>query len=159
VNAGGAFNFTLAVSNTGQGDATNAEVTDSLPAGIVSNGAPTTTGGGTCSLAGQKITCTYASIPHGGGATVTIPVKADGTVCGKITNTGAVKADNLGSVNSSDDVTVTCPPNLTIVKSANATTVKAGDSFDYTLAVENTGGGDATATVVKDTIPSGLTIG
>ena len=159
VNAGGSFNFLLAVSNTGQGDAVNAKVTDTLPAGIVSNGAPTTTGGGTCALAGQKITCTYASIPKGGGATVTIPVKADGTVCGKITNTGAVQADNIAQVQSSDDVTVSCPPNLTIVKSANATTVNAGDSFDYTLAVANTGQGAANATSVKDTIPTGLTIG
>lgn len=50
-------------------------------------------------------------------------------------------------------------PNLSITKSANATTVTAGDSFDYTLAVANTGQGVAKNAVVTDTIPSGLAIG
>ena len=50
-------------------------------------------------------------------------------------------------------------PNLSITKAASATTVTAGDSFDYTLNVANTGQGPATNTVVTDTIPSGLAIG
>ena len=49
-------------------------------------------------------------------------------------------------------------PNLTIHKSANATTVTAGDSFNYTLDVANTGDGASVNTVVTDTIPTGLAI-
>ena len=50
-------------------------------------------------------------------------------------------------------------PNLSITKAASATTVTAGDSFDYTLNVANTGQGPANNAVVTDTIPTGLAIG
>ena len=81
--------------------------------------------------------------------------------CGKGTNDTGTSATHSGvnvPVNGTGStIFFVAPnpknPNLTIHKSANATTVTAGDSFNYTLDVANTGDGAAVNTVVTDAIP------
>ena len=47
-------------------------------------------------------------------------------------------------------------PDLSITKTTDAKDVKVGDSFAYTITVKNTGTGNASNVVVKDTLPDGL---
>ena len=84
-----------------------------------------------------------------------------------MTNQGTVSAGNepAGSTgnNTSNNVTtnVTCAnPDVGIRKSSSAPVsgVFAGDSFAYTITVQNTSTTDVTDVVVRDTIPTGLTI-
>jgi uncharacterized repeat protein (TIGR01451 family) len=158
VTAGDSFDYTLSWSNTGQGVANNAKVTDAIPAGL---GIGTITPSvGTCSTAGQNVTCNLGNVAAGAQGTVKIHVSTSAASCGKTTNTGVISADNNAAVNSNPvDVIVVCPnPSLNLTKSASATTVNAGDSFDYTLVVTSTGATAATNVVVTDAIPNGLGI-
>ncbi len=52
----------------------------------------------------------------------------------------------------------TCNPELSLDKEPETGTHNVGDSFDWTLTVENTGDQAAADAVVTDTIPDGLTI-
>ena len=158
VNAGDSFDYTLDVSNTGDGTALKATVTDTIPDGLAIT--KVTPSVGTCSTAGQNVSCALGDMAKAATAKIVINVKTSAAKCGTVTNTGTVKADNNAAVDSNKvDVTIICPnPALDIKKSASATTVNAGDPFDYTLVVTSTGGSTATNVVVTDTIPTGLGI-
>ena len=71
---GTAFNYTLSVTNLSSTAATNAVLHDKVPASLLIQGTPTATGGGSCSVASQVVTCNWASIPANGSATVTVSV-------------------------------------------------------------------------------------
>ncbi len=170
VAPGQSFDFTLVASATGTTAATVVVVSDAIPAGLTI-GSATFTGGsngpGTCQISGQTVTCQIGTLQNGSTATVTIRVTATAGACPSVTNRGTVSATNEspGSTgnNTSNDVTVpvTCPgPELEIGKSSGApsTGVAPGESFTYTIVVDNTGGGAATGVVVSDTIPTGLDI-
>jgi uncharacterized repeat protein (TIGR01451 family) len=72
------------------------------------------------------------------------------------------------SINPTTTVTASYPPAssacanppasspVSIVKTASVSSVQAGDSFNYTLAVTNTGATAATGVVVTDVLPSDL---
>lgn len=110
VPANQTFSYLLAVRNNGNTTATNAEVSDTLPATVVYDGyaAPA---GTTCSFAAGTVTCTIGSLSS--GATVTIELKLHGTVPGDISNTATVKAtgtDPISANNSSTERTrITVP--------------------------------------------------
>src|SRR5439155_980497 len=59
VSAGDQIGFTITVSNTGNGAATNVVVTDNLPAGMTWTVSPAVTG---CGISGSTLTCTFASL-------------------------------------------------------------------------------------------------
>ena len=71
---GTAFNYTLSVTNLSSTAATNAVLHDKVPASLLIQGTPAATGGGSCSVASQVVTCNWASIPANGSATVTVSV-------------------------------------------------------------------------------------
>ena len=68
---GNSVPYTLTVTNTG-GPATSVVVTDTLPPNVTFNNATFTSGSGTCSAAGQVVTCNVASIPGGGSVGITL---------------------------------------------------------------------------------------
>ena len=156
---GDSFDYTLDVANTGPATAVNAKVSDSIPAGLTIG--TVTPSVGTCTTTNQNVNCDLGDMLSGATESVVIHVTVSGSVCGKVTNTGAIRADNNTTVTSNPvDVTLICPnPSLDITKSASATQVTAGDSFDYTLHVTSTGGATATSVTVTDSIPAGLSIG
>ncbi len=74
VTVGGAFSYTIGLSNAGPGNAENIEVVSTLSAGL-SPGAALPTG---CTASGKVITCTaLASLASGAASQLTIPVVAD----------------------------------------------------------------------------------
>ena len=160
VTAGGSFNYTLVATNKGPGDATNAVVTDTIPAGLKVNSTPTSTAGSCTSGTSSSVSCNLGTLTPGASATITVPVTADGTVCGPVNNTGQVSASNASPANSNRvTVTITCPTfNITLTKATSATQVTAGQGFTYTLVATNSGGAAANNVVVKDSIPAKLGI-
>ena len=159
VDAGDSFEWNLKVTNTSNVNATNVVITDviasSLAIGTLPNG---------CTNAGQTVTCDVGNLAAGASVTKSIPVTTSDGSCPSVDNTGTVTAtdDSDSSDNSdSDSVDVICDePDVAIRKSSSAPVsgVFEGDTFDYTITVENVSGGDVNDVIVHDTIPTGLEI-
>ncbi len=154
-NPGTTVIYTVVVTNSASATdmAHNVILTDLLPADFTFLGGGTTSSQSIGDLApGASVTVTY---------TVNISPAA---AAGIHTNTATAKGDNTTQVSATSNVDVRIPqvlaaksPNLTIAKSANPTTVNPGGTVTYTVTITNTGDGDATDTVMTDTLPTGFT--
>jgi len=160
--AGGIVTYSITATNNGPTAATNAVSTDTLPAGLnfVSAGPPA---GTTCSVSGQVVTCTSASIAN--GASVVIPIVATvapGTPVGSLANTVRITsdtADDVGTNNSAAASTgVTNSADVSLTKSAAPSSTAAGTQITYTLQATNSGPSNATAVVVNDPVPAGQSV-
>src|SRR5206468_6819440 len=162
VNAGDSLKFTITVSNSGPGAATNVVMTDTLPVptssgvvwGIVTGA---TTGSPTCAitngLAGEKIlTCTKASLAAAGSFSVTVGSTTTSASCASYPNLAHAVADNNTEVTDPGSIAVQCP-GLQISKTPDNGTANAGDSLKFTITVTNPGPGTAVNVVMKDTLP------
>src|SRR5213075_3168574 len=90
------------------GTAKNAVVTDTIPAGLGIGNVTTTAG--SCTTAGQNVTCNLGDLAVNASVTITIHVTTSAAACGKVPNTGHIKADNNDNVDSNEvDVTIVCP--------------------------------------------------
>ncbi|MFO1305774.1 MAG: hypothetical protein U1F54_18760 [Burkholderiales bacterium] len=174
---GGTSTLTITVSNFNQTTLSPITFTDTLPAGLVLNGVPTTTCSGTLSsVAGppSSVTLTGASLgpaPAAAGATtctVTVPVIA--TTSG--TKTNNIAAGNWGGVAYSGTGNVSIiVSNVTGSKSFSPSTVLQGGTTGLTITLNN--GTNAAVTInaangVTDnlgtmgtgfSVPAGATVG
>jgi uncharacterized repeat protein (TIGR01451 family) len=162
VNAGDSVTFTIEAENIGTKQATNVVITDTIPAGLTI----TATSAG-CSVAGQTVTCNVGTLDPGQKKSITITVTATAGACPAVNNQAGVTASNEPVANTGNNLSnvvrlnVICPqPDVEIRKHSDApgTGVFVGDTFTYTIAVENMSSSDALDVVVHDTIPAGLTI-
>ena len=159
VNAGSPIGFDINVSNTGQADATNVNITDPLPAGAGSDLnwslSPTFAG---CSITGavgsQNLSCTFTTLAAGGSIGpihITSPTTAKD--CATVTNTATVTSGNDGGGSSTASVDVQCGALLILKKStkSNSLVKKAGAVFAVTgtasFSVTDNGSKDEDSTV------------
>lgn len=97
-NPGKTLTYTMVIKNTGEGDATNVVVTDTLPSGFAFIG-----GGATKSW-------TFSTLAHGASQTITAEVSVSTTAkAGDYVNTASVKADGLDPVSASATVHLVVP--------------------------------------------------
>jgi uncharacterized repeat protein (TIGR01451 family) len=164
ISAGDTAEFTIVVSNDGQGDATGVVLTDNLPNGIDWS---TTVAG--CSIApdsgtvGQVLTCNLGSIIAGASRTVIVTGETSAASCPSIANTASATATNEPAADATDNsgsanIGVGCAA-LTIVKTADAASVSAGDQIGFTITVTNSGDGTAYDVRVHDTLPVNAGLG
>lgn len=140
---GDRLTYTVTAANTGTGDATVVRFVDTLPDGtVVTRTSPDI-------LAGRSRAETFSYLVPCG--------TADGTV---LTNRATLSARNLQGLlevdrsnNAASASTTVSAPVLELAKTATST-VGAGEAVTYRLTYENTGGGDASAVVVTDTLPA-----
>ena len=159
VKVGDSFDYTLEAENIGNADATNVQITDTLPSSLtVTSKPPNCTGTAT-------ITCDLGTLTPGQKRSVTFTVQTSNGSCPRVDNFGTVSASNEPSANKNNNtsstvtVNVDCTqPDVVVKKSASKSSVTAGDSFDYTLEAENIGNADATNVQITDTLPSSLTV-
>jgi len=101
------FSYNILVTNGGPSPATNATLTDTLPAGVTFVSA--SSGQGSCSQSGGVLTCSLGSMPSGASVTATVAVTA-GLLPGTLNNTASVKASeadpNLANNTSTATTTV-----------------------------------------------------
>lgn len=151
--------YTIYYNNTGDGNAKNVWVNDTLPAGIDYVSAMPTPD----SVSGQDISWHFPNVVH------------DSTNIIMITGTvNDVPADSESMVNSVDlnyfdqlkrpmgTVTgwanVTClRPVISVEKVSDVTTAIAGGTITYTIYYNNTGSVNAGDVWINDTLPSGVT--
>jgi len=160
------FDYKLKVSNTSTvntfGQIT---VTDNLPSSVTYQ-TYTSTGGWTCSVSGQKVTCTTSTaISANSSNVINITVKPNAvTQAGApITNTfdviGGGDPSTTAKVSNQVTTEVVNPAvsDVQITKSG-APTGTVGTNYTYTLRITNQGGASTSGTItVKDNLQQGLT--
>ncbi|MBO9534382.1 MAG: DUF11 domain-containing protein [Solirubrobacteraceae bacterium] len=161
-SVGDTLTYTLNVSNQGPSAATNVSITDAIPAGLTPSGAPTITGG-TCSYAGQNLTCTLASLPNGGTRTVTVPTTvAAGAAGASLSNTATIAATEFDPTPANNTsapalTTIRGVAELSVTKTVGQANANVGDTLTYTVTVSNAGPQAATTATLVDTLPAGTT--
>lgn len=166
VNAGTGFTYTLVATNSGAAQATNVVVSDVIPANLGISGTPTSTAG-TCSVAGQTVTCDLGTLATGGSATITINVTTSSASCGTALNTGTVTAGSGTTGNSNTVSTAILCPNVTVgvAKTNNASNPGGtnfqqtevaqapGEAFTYQAVITNTSTVTEVISSITDTLP------
>lgn len=163
VNAGDNITYTLNWSVAGNTAATNATITDPVPANTTFVSADN---GGT--LQGNVVVWNLGTKNPGDSGAVTLVVKSNSPVTNGtlVTNTGTFDTDQtdpkLDDANTTLHFTppptpqvlgAATEPSLTITKSVNKDTAKPGDILMYTITITSTGTGDAESVIVTDTLP------
>jgi len=173
VIAGGSFQYTITVENSGTPDvdASSVVLTDELPAGItVTLVQPSQ---GTCQpIVGGVLTCNLGDLASGSSATVTISANVsatldDGSTLNNVSYVTSQEGNNGNDGNDTPDdgddaraeevTDVIRRVDLDLTKSVDDPSPEEGDLVAFTVRVENNGPSQATNVVVTDTIPAGLT--
>jgi uncharacterized repeat protein (TIGR01451 family) len=154
---GDTVTYTITVTNDAAslGAATNAAVTDTLPAGLT---AVSWTGNGQTDVPGD-LNDTIATLAPGDSVVYTLTATVDASADGPLANTATVTpsiADGDIDPNPTNDsaqatVTVTPTVDVSVTKDDGVTTATPGNTVTYTIVVSNAGPGDATGVSVADT--------
>ncbi|MDQ3060024.1 MAG: hypothetical protein M3R45_10960 [Pseudomonadota bacterium] len=160
VSNGANFSYTLSVSNLGTEPATSVVVDDPLPAGVTFVSASGT--GWTCTNPAGRVNCTRPSLALTGStpSTITINVTApvaSGTISNTATVSSAMPDVNLANNTATELTTVLQGIDVAVTKTAQSGLRYPGQSFTYTLNVQNISAKPATNLTVKDVLPSSLT--
>lgn len=141
------FDYSLVVSNPARMEATNVQVRDTLPDGIVyvsSNPA--------ASVSGQMLSWSLGNL--GGGQSYPIGIRVRATRTGTFHNCADVTADGGLSDNACADTVVTAP-SLALVLHCQ-TELMLCDNVPFRVVVSNNGDGTARNVVVTVDLPDGL---
>ncbi|MBU4070993.1 MAG: lamin tail domain-containing protein, partial [Candidatus Thermoplasmatota archaeon] len=156
----GQVTFTLFYNNTGDGNARNVWVNDTLPAGMsyVSSSVPYD------SVLGNTYRWHFINVAPGTHSfTITAIIDLSVPVGTVLTNLAELAYTDqlsrpMGTSSDTWDVTVAdLAPEITVVKIADAAVVSPGDMVTYTIYYNNTGFANAGNVWVNDTLPAGLT--
>jgi len=152
VDAGGVANYTVSVTNLGDGVAVGVSLSDQLSVGFTH-----TTGG-------QLRTWDLGDIIPGQTKTVNYLANVSSSLAsGSYVNTATVTASNASSISDTAIVTVqntpvvVTNPSLSLNKIANTSSVNSGGTASYTISVTNSGNEVATNVTLLDALPNGFT--
>jgi uncharacterized repeat protein (TIGR01451 family) len=154
-NVGDTITFTVTLSNNGPNWATNVQVADLLPGGLVFVSATPSQG-------------TYSSISGAwvvGTVTTTVPqtllIQARVASPNAQTNTASISHNDRFDPNTANNTaTATETPqqsDLTLSKTVSNATPNVGDTITFTVTLSNTGPNQATNVQVTEVLPTGLT--
>lgn len=162
--AGGTMTYTVNVSNSGPGEARGISIADTLVSDLTFDSFDAGTSGVTLSQNGQDLTFDVGTLAAGVSETFTFDVSIASSASGTISNTVDATTTDTDSdaTNNGDtvDVEVQQENDLVIAKTVDLSTAVPGqDQLVYTITVSHDSDSlsDATAVVVSDVLPSGLT--
>jgi uncharacterized repeat protein (TIGR01451 family)/CSLREA domain-containing protein len=162
VAQGADLGLIMTVNNGGPSDATDVELTVTLPATYTYN-SMSSPGGWSCTPAGVTIECTLASLASDTLSTLTLFVTP--TATGSFNTSVAVSGadnDNDSSNNSATESTTIGLPagvvttDLSVALSDNPDPVVEGDNFTYTARATNTGTATAQNVTLTHVLPAGI---
>ena len=142
------FNYTIAVTNNGDGEATGTSVVDTLPAGLeyVSSDPAGTASGST-------VTWNVGTLDPDGSSTITLTVK--GTTGGAKENVATASTSGNTLQPEARATTTILVPGIEITKAGRAA-LFVGNQVTYTLTAINTGDAPLTGVTITETIPTGM---
>jgi uncharacterized repeat protein (TIGR01451 family) len=158
--AGEPFTTTLTYRNSGTAPATNAQLVDTLPTGVLyvsATPAPAT-------ISGQTLTWSFGTLVPGASGTISLVLRtpADTAHDTTVVNVAHVSTDTpettTGNNTSSSTTRIVAEADLSIVKTGPAI-VRANTEIAYTVTWRNNGPSLARSAVVTDTLPAGITFG
>lgn len=158
--AGEAVVYNLALNNFGPSNSATATMSDPVPANITIASA-TATGGGSCNVVLQIVTCTWSSVAVGASPTVTITGTVASTATAVDANTATVSAagdPDTANNSATAAATVTTAADLTVSKSWGSSSPTAGTNTTVALGVANAGPSTATGVVVSDLLPADVSV-
>ena len=161
VVAGENVTYTVIVTNDGPSDATNVNVTDTLPVRVTLVSAVPSSG--SCAPVPNFVSCNLGTVPAGATRVVTIVVTAPSDPLGAttLTNTATVSSSTPDPAPANNAVTIATGmvrrTDLSITKAAAPSSAVAGESIHYTVTVQNTGPSAEYAVIAEDALPPGLT--
>lgn len=141
------FEYAIEVSNPSQVAATNVQVTDTLPDGIVYHSSSPS-----ASVSGQNLSWSLGTL--GGGERQSLSVTVSASRTGTFTNCANVTADQGLSDRACADTRVTSAQ--LVLEKQCPSEVLLCEPIPYTIVVRNTGDGPATNVQVTDDLPEGL---
>jgi uncharacterized repeat protein (TIGR01451 family)/uncharacterized repeat protein (TIGR02543 family) len=155
LHPGDPITYTVTVQNSGTGIATNAVVSDTLPAQV---NYVSCAGGSSCNNSAGMVTWNVGTLNPGDTATVSVTVA---TTTGlpvsdtpyTISNTASVTSTEVGSPTTSNTVTNQLQVLPTVVKTVSTPDAGPGDTITYTVNVQNPGA--AFTATLTDPIPTG----
>lgn len=159
---GGTIEYTIVVSNTGNGPANGVSVIDPIPTGttFVAGSESSTLPAVAYDGANNWIKWT-GNIPAGGAITIKFKVTVGAERCDYAIINVAKLIDPQGNgiTGAETKVWVGCPdkPIIRIEKKANPTVVQPGGMIEYTVVIANVGSAPASGVTMIDPIPSGTT--
>ncbi len=157
---GGELTYTITYSNTGNQNAAGVVISDTLPANV-SYVEGSASDGGSYNATDRKVTWNIGALASkSGDKTVSFKVKANLDLAdgAEIVN-GAYNITATGGYTQAGQAVTTkvIKPILSIAKQADKVSVDLLQTLTYTITYGNTGGADATAAEIRDTVPAGTT--
>jgi uncharacterized repeat protein (TIGR01451 family) len=157
-------NYSLSVRANGPDVAGPTTVADTLPAGLNN---PSGSGSGwNCSTTGQTVTCTNAANMISGTTlpTLTLSATVAGSAPASVDNIPSVANPNVnggvaqqGNVDTAAVVKPDLSTSTVNVVDTNGGDANPGDTLQYTITLNETGGGPATAVGLSATMPATVT--
>ncbi|MFC1494904.1 hypothetical protein ACFL6W_06480 [Thermodesulfobacteriota bacterium] len=158
--AGGTINYTITITNTGQGEGYVIQVKDLLPDGF-SYVSGSTSGLTTDdpSITGQELTWNgnWEILRNTGEVNLSFSALA-GSVSGTYYNSVTVSGSNFNIVSTGDTAAVVvAAPQIGLTKSVDKATAAPGEEVIYSVFYKNSGDGSAHSLIVFDTVPTNTT--
>ena len=160
VQAGNVLTYVITINNTGNQEAVNVEITDTLPANVTYLGA---SNGGALNSGGQVL-WSVASLPAGQSLTLQVVVRVNTPLpvgAAQLVNTVRVTDDGVngpdatpGNNSASDTDTMADVPDLTLAKSDGGARVSPGGVVSYTLTINNLSNIGAASVTLTETVPA-----
>jgi uncharacterized repeat protein (TIGR01451 family) len=172
VVGGRQFTYTITVTNNGDSDASNVEVTDIFPSNVAYVSDDSTSTSTTTVLTGTTLVWDIAALADGASVTLVVTMDSsmvliDTAVSNTVDITNQDQADTDATNNSATaDITLLPSPDLNIVKTVQTTydpvslvsSPKAipGAYLSYTITTTNSGAGavDIDSTIITDLFPA-----
>jgi len=163
VIAGTDITWTINVANAGPSNATNVEIQDQLPPGVIFAGGEASCSDVPPGQPGALVTCTIPGVAAGDDLLLEIRGSVDDAFIAdnEIVNTVAITAfdgTDPNPDNNDDDepTTVSRESGLVLAKSALPATVVAGEDITFTLVLANNGPSTASLITIEDELSAGL---
>ncbi len=159
LSPGGDVVFSFVVQNNGPLNATDVEVLDVFPAGLIPTGIANNPGGFTLSTNGNEITVNIGNIPSTTQVTFDLTADIAANQFTDVINPASVSGRqiDINAANDTSQAAVDLPQaDLEIDKSALQNPATAGGPLTYEITVFNDGPDAAAGVVVSDTLPASV---